>query len=176
MIVLAAGASRRFGAQDKLLAPLDGRPLAAHCFALAGQVRAAQHLAVTASPAVADLARAAGLTAIAVAPGGLQSDSLCAAIAALAPGITEVMILLADMPRVQPADLAPLLAIRAPACATDGSAAMPPALLPRDWLADLTVAADQGARDLLRRIPQHRRIALPLAHLHDIDRPHDLDG
>ncbi|MDO5622989.1 MAG: NTP transferase domain-containing protein [Paracoccus sp. (in: a-proteobacteria)] len=173
VLVLAAGASRRFGPQDKLLATQSGRPLAAHAFALAGGVPAAQRLAVTASPAVAALAHQAGLRALTVPPGGRQSDSLRAGIAALSPRIGAVLILLADMPCLEPGDLAALLHLCAPACATNGIVAMPPALLPRDWLADLPTATDQGARNLLRRIPQNRRIHLPTGHLHDIDVPSD---
>ena len=38
LVVLAEGASRRFGAPNKLLQPLDGKPLLCHTLTLARQL------------------------------------------------------------------------------------------------------------------------------------------
>lgn len=176
VIVLAAGASRRFGAADKLLAPLDGRPLAMHAFALAGAVGAGQALAITARKETAALAEAAGLTPVPVTPGGDQSDSVRAGLAALRPQIGAVLFMLADMPWLRTGDLAALLSLGPPACAATGGARMPPALLPRSWCDDAPLSGDRGLRPLLGRIPPGRCLCLPPARLGDVDCPADLGG
>ena len=174
VVVLAAGASRRFGAADKLLAPVGGRPMAAHAFARAAAVAAAARVAVVSAPGVADLARGAGLVPSPVPPGHPQSHSLRAGLDALPQDVEAALILLADMPFVTDADIAAVLARGAPACAADGPRRMPPALLPRAWWSDPGLTGDAGARALLMRIPPASCIALPPAHLRDIDRPADL--
>ncbi|WP_177213197.1 NTP transferase domain-containing protein [Celeribacter neptunius] len=175
MIVLAAGASRRFGPEDKLLAHLGDSPLANAAFTLAAGTEAAQRLAIVASDEVADLAARAGLATVRLAAGGPQSASLKAGLHRLAPGIGEVLILLADMPWVARGDIDALLARGAPACARIGPARLPPALLPARWVPEiLRVEADQGARSWLSRIPTDHCLALPENHLRDIDRPEDM--
>jgi CTP:molybdopterin cytidylyltransferase MocA len=106
-VVLAAGRSRRFGSA-KLLAPLHGRPLAAHAFDVVSQARAsgvvADAVAVVASgdDAVADLALAAGArTIVNDAPDRGLSGSLRRGLAALGADAGAAIILLADQPLVR---------------------------------------------------------------------------
>lgn len=180
IVVLAAGASRRFGADDKLLAPLGGRPLAAHAFALAGAaardlgVPSDRAVAVTARPEAAALARQAGLASVPVPPGGLQSDSVRSGLAALPPDVAAVLFLLADMPWLEASDIGALLRMGPPACSQTGAARMPPALLPREWCAATPLSGDQGLRPLLARVPAARCVSIPAARLADVDRPEDL--
>ena len=61
LVVLAAGASRRFGAANKLLQLLDGKPLLCHTLELAAALPVMQRAAVC-SVETAPLAEAAGFT------------------------------------------------------------------------------------------------------------------
>lgn len=180
IVVLAAGASRRFGEADKLLAPLGGRPLAAHAFALAGALARRQGMdpdsavAVTAATAVAALAGHAGLRSVPVPPGGPQSVSVRTGLAALPQRVDAVLFLLADMPWLRVDDVAALLRLRAPACAEAGGVRMPPALMPRGWCTSVPLTGDQGLRALLGRVAQDHCLPLPAARLADVDVPADM--
>lgn len=177
VLVLAAGASTRFGADDKLLAPLDGKPMSRRVFDLAAGMDAEQKLAVVAGAGVAKLATDARLKVVRVSPRGKQSDSLRAGLTALRPEVASVLILLADMPWVTPEDLVRLLAHGAPACTILDGQRMPPALLPREWYQEMVdLEGDRGARKWLRRIAPEQCLALPASHLRDVDRPDDLPG
>lgn len=175
VVVLAAGRSTRFGPENKLLVPINGKPIASRAFDLAAGVAADQALAVISDPAVAALARASGLEVVEIAPGAPQSESLRAGLMALRPAITGVLILLADMPWVTLEDLRALISKGLPACAVCGEQPMPPVLLPRAWWEDAhALSGDRGARDWLRRITASQRVSLPADHLRDIDRPEDI--
>ena len=63
LVVLAAGASRRFGAANKLLQLLDGKPLLCHTLELAAALPVMQRAAVC-SVETAPLAEAAGFTVL----------------------------------------------------------------------------------------------------------------
>ena len=63
LVVLAAGASRRFGAANKLLQLLDGKPLLCHTLELAAALPVMQRAAVC-SVETAPLAKAAGFTVL----------------------------------------------------------------------------------------------------------------
>jgi len=93
-ILLAAGASRRFGSRDKLKAKLDGRSLLDHAIANARASGARRIILVTNRPTCRP-----GTTNVRArrAREGL-SASLAAGLAALRPIEREVLIFLADMP------------------------------------------------------------------------------
>ena len=93
-ILLAAGASRRFGSRDKLKAKLDGRSLLDHAIANARASGARRIILVTSRPTCQP-----GTTNVRArkAREGL-SASLAAGLAALRPVEREVLIFLADMP------------------------------------------------------------------------------
>ena len=187
-LVLAAGQSRRFGAADKLLAPVEGRPMLVHALEAASHPAVALRLAAVSSDPVAALVRAQGFEPVAVAPGGPQSASLTAGVAeASRRGATQLMILLGDMPFIRAADIDALLALAetGAACAEEGPppsapppahpTPLPPAVFPRALFPALAAATgDRGAGFLLRAIPAGRRLRLPPGHLRDIDRPADL--
>ena len=67
-LLLAAGASRRFGPKDKLLSPLRGRPLIAHAAEAMRRAALDRRIAVIANPDLAP--HLAGFEIVAVAPGG----------------------------------------------------------------------------------------------------------
>ena len=99
-IVLAAGASRRFGRHDKLLALLHRRPLVRHAIERAREAGAGRLLVVYSHPRVAHAIGRAGdvrLVRAANARAGL-SASLAAGLRALRPIEREALIFLGDMP------------------------------------------------------------------------------
>ena len=177
-VLLAAGASRRFGAADKLLAGLRGRPLVAHAAAALRQSGLAPLIAVTTNPQVAALLPEFRIVRPDL-PDPAQSDSLRAGIAAArALGAARVVVALGDMPDVPP-DLLRAVAARAtdtlPAAATDGARVLPPACFPAALFDALLVArGDRGARGLLAGLPEAQRVPAAPGALRDIDTPADL--
>jgi molybdenum cofactor cytidylyltransferase len=172
-LLLAAGASRRFGAPDKLLAELRGRPLIAHAAGVMCATPLDHRIAVIANPALATYL--AGFQIVTVRASA-QSDSLRAGLAA-AGDPDRLLIVLGDMPDVTAAHLAKVLAATTddlPAASHNGRSALPPACFPRPWLAGLgALTGDQGAGRLLRDLPASQLISAP-GLLRDIDRPEDL--
>ncbi len=177
-IVLAAGHSRRFGPDDKLLAPLHGRPVAAHAAAAMRAARVDLRIAVVRGPAVAALFD--GFDIVQLPPGAeVQSDSLRAGVArARTLGATRVLIALADMPGVDAALLDAVAARGAgsgAAAATDGARRTPPAAFGADAFdALLQTRGDAGAGSLLRALPEAALVPAAPGQLADIDRPEDL--
>ncbi|WP_378944673.1 NTP transferase domain-containing protein [Paracoccus sp. R86501] len=172
-LLLAAGASRRFGPEDKLLAGYRGRPLVSYA---ADAMRAADlddRVAVVTNDAVA--AHLQGFRIIRIEQ-GQQSDSLRAGLAAVGDP-DRLLIALADMPLVTTAHLDAVLKLArddAIAASHDGSTALPPACFPRSKLPALaTLKGDQGAGRLLRDLPQDAFVHAPDL-LIDIDTRHDL--
>jgi molybdenum cofactor cytidylyltransferase len=92
-IILAAGASRRFGPRDKLSARLNGRSLLDHAIANARASGACRILLVTRAGV-----RRPGLTPIGLPASAALSASVAAGLAALRPIEREALIFLADMP------------------------------------------------------------------------------
>jgi molybdenum cofactor cytidylyltransferase len=160
VLVLAAGQSRRMGELNKLLAPVEGKPMVAHAVDAAlgargigpvvvvtgherGQVEAAlpgRAVTFTENPRYAE---------------GL-STSLAAGLAALPQGIDAALVCLGDMPRIAPRLIERLMAAYAP---TEGrSIVVPthqgkrgnPVLWDRRFFpAMAAVAGDVGARHLI---------------------------
>lgn len=102
-ILLAAGAGTRFGG-DKLLAVLGGQPLVLH--ALAALTAAADTTLAVIRPAdtaLREVLERAGVPvhACADAHRGMGHSLACATAAA--PAAADLLVALADMPRVQPA-------------------------------------------------------------------------
>lgn len=182
VVILAAGASRRFGPDDKLLAPLEGGPMLAKVLALGQHAPFDGCILVASRKEVADLAHTWGAEVVMVPEGSPQSVSLKAGIAAARhAGAAAVMILLGDMPYIQTQDLDRLLA-HAPshgdaACAfhAPSQTPMPPALLPAP-LFDLIAAleGDRGAGAILRKLNAGAWLPIAPENLRDIDYLQDL--
>ncbi|GAB4179077.1 MAG: molybdopterin-binding/glycosyltransferase family 2 protein [Thalassobaculales bacterium] len=158
-LVLAAGSSRRMGAQNKLLLPVDGEPMVRRTV---GQVLASKAVSVTVVTGhQGDLVRAA-LAGLAVAtvdnPGheaGMAS-SLKAGIAALPADIDGVVVCLGDMPKVPAAVIDQLIAAfdplegRAICVPVHGGRRGNPVLWARRFLPAMqALSGDAGARALL---------------------------
>jgi molybdenum cofactor cytidylyltransferase len=185
-LLLAAGASRRFGPSDKLLAPVAGMPLVAHAAQAMRDIPLDDRIAVIANSALAPLLDGFRIVLIAQ---GQQSDSLRAGLSA-AGTPDRLLIALGDMPDVTAAHLTQIVSLAAdglPSCSHDGIAPLPPACFPRDWLPRLAkLTGDQGAGRLLRDLAPSRQVPAP-GLLRDIDlpeqisppppgRPHDATG
>lgn len=183
VVLLAAGASRRFGS-PKQLARVGGQSLLRRMACIALAAGPAGCVVVLGARAERLRRELAGLDVRIVVNlrwrEGL-SRSLAAGVAALPAQARGVLVLLADQAALGPADLAVLCACwrRAPrriVAARVGRTLGPPAILPRSVFATLRrLRGDQGARELIRD-PRRRAIGLDLpgAAL-DIDRPSDLD-
>ena len=180
-ILLAAGQSLRFGAADKLFAPIDGEPLLVHAARRIVELELAHRIAVCsdAQGAAASLLLPLGFE-IAVNPHperGLSSSLACGIAAAAVGQADAALIALADMPFVSLRHLRSLLAafdpIHAPVVASARNGlAMPPALFARTMFASLRQAkGNQGGRKLLVTA---RLVEAPPAELADVDIPEDL--
>ena len=182
VVVLAAGASRRFGS-PKLLARIGGETLLNRAVRAALGARPAGCVVVLGARAD-ELKRRLRAWPVRIVVNrrwrcGLSS-SLRAGIAALPRQAPAALVLLADQVAVGPAELELLLAAwrrapRAIAASRWGAVLGPPAVFPRRVFGDLRrLRGDAGARALLA---DPRRavtgVTLPGA-AHDVDRPADL--
>jgi molybdenum cofactor cytidylyltransferase len=181
-IVLAAGASTRFGS-PKQLVRLGGRPLL-HTVV----TRAAE---VTGNALIVVLGAGAGELAplLKHSPGAVVvnrhwreglASSIRAGVARLPATCAGVMLVLADQAGVTTDDLKRLAGTwrRRPRCiaaALYGGATGAPAIFPRSSFTELAaLRGDSGARALLRRSADRLlRVPMPSAEL-DLDTPEDL--
>lgn len=186
VLMLAAGASRRFKGGDKLLAELDGRTVLDHAAANLPQDPALRKLAVI--PAGDRERRAVlerrGWQIVENEQAHLgQSSSLRAGIEAISAdaAVDQVIVLLADMPFVQPAHIE---AMRGSADNPNTTCVMsecdgillPPALFKRCHFEALTdLDGDRGAKSVFEAIA-HGSLTVPLLPVQaaDIDRAEDL--
>ena len=160
-LVLAAGASRRFGSTKQLL-PLGGRALIDWPLDALRQNRMSQLVLVLGHDA-AEIQRTANLSGIDVVlnPDYAQgmSTSLQCGLATLRAEISSVLVITCDQPLVSGAHLEKILDTGAsgdyPIVATDyGDYSGVPMLLARSvWPMAETIQGDQGARVLLRLRP-----------------------
>lgn len=181
-IVLAAGLSRRYGSESKLLAPLRGKPLALHIadtlagMSLFGLIAVCQEGDVLGAEF-----EARGFTVV------TNPDSARGQASSLALGVKEAealdaeaaLICLADMPFVSEGHLAAVLDAAETtdivASSIAGQAApTPPAVFSHPHFpALLALEGDKGARSLLA---QARLIEAPAGELADFDTPGDFAG
>lgn len=172
-VLLAAGRSSRFGAEDKLLAGLAGKPLARHAAETLASLGFGA-LIVVARPALAHLFPGFELVANERPEEG-QSRSIRLGIeAAERAGAATILIALADMPFVGADHYRRLLAVHDRVTAsTAGGAPMPPALFDCACFSELmSLTGDMGARSLLGDAVL---VEAPTRELRDIDAPADLN-
>ncbi|MDD2703845.1 MAG: NTP transferase domain-containing protein [Acidocella sp.] len=175
-VLLAAGASRRFGPDDKLLAPYHGAALV--CSAATALLGAGcdATIAIVSSTEVAAVLPA-GIEICLVEAGRPLANSFRLAIdLAVERGASHLLICLGDMPNVTP-DLLRQLAVRniSCACLAEDSRTPPILLVATDYSAARASAdGDRGARHFLATMPAQALIAVDPAEVLDIDRPNDL--
>lgn len=153
-VVLAAGRAERFGG-DKLMHPLDGRPLGEHIAMTLSEVPLAARLAICpADSPRRGLFAGHGFEIIdnRRPEQGMGASLALGASRAMTLGADAMLVCLADMPYVTREHLMSLLAVDAPTVVTEADGTRsPPALFARELLAELaTLTGDQGARHLLR--------------------------
>ncbi len=182
-IVLAAGASRRFGS-IKQRVRLDGRALLNTMVERAGQV--ADEVLVVLGAHAAQLAPMLGHTRATVVINrgweeGLAS-SIRSGLARLPASCAGALLLLGDQARVSAEDLRRLRAawVRqrdSIVAARFGALTGPPAIFPRCVFPDLTeLRGDVGARRVIER-HLSRLIAIPMPNAaFDLDTPEDLEA
>nr|WP_275887912.1 NTP transferase domain-containing protein ['Sphingomonas ginsengisoli' Hoang et al. 2012] len=155
-MLLCAGLSRRFGADNKLLMPLDGKPLVTYGADLCAVAPFASRYAVVAPADIAlrDMLSGAGLTLVDNSdPATGRNRSLRIGLAAaLTEGVEGVLVLLGDMPHVTLGHLEALARAAEPdtaAISHDGDAAMPPTLIPAAIARAVLGEPDRPVRTLL---------------------------
>jgi CTP:molybdopterin cytidylyltransferase MocA len=180
-LVLAAGASTRFGSA-KQLAELDGTPLLEHSLrairaAPVGRVIVLLGANADEIAAGVDLHGAEPLVCPRWEEG--QSASLACGLAELAE-CEAVVVTLGDQPRLSPDAVRRVIAARNGAHAvraTYGGRPGHPVLLERELFARLRdVTGDHGARNLLMSVPVHDVPCDDLGGGEDVDTPAALDA
>lgn len=176
-LILAAGAGTRFGAQSKLLAELEGRPLLEHVIEAQCSVPELERVVVVIGAAAEELLRRVdfGRAEPVVCEDWRdgQAASLRCGAAALA-GAHKVLVTLGDEPLITPAVVARFVhaagGTRASYCGRPGH----PVVLGPEQLARLAqLEGDQGARGLLGSGPMIE--CSDLASGRDVDTPDDLE-
>ncbi|MFV0358806.1 nucleotidyltransferase family protein [Tropicimonas sp.] len=177
-LLLAAGRSRRFGPEDKLLAGFAGAPLVSHAARALAGCGFDHLLAAVCSARVAALLaeyECVRLDATAAA----QSDSLRAGVSRAAElGADRLVIVLGDMPNLTShliRRVADTCGAGLASAATDGTCPMPPACFPSGSFAALSaLSGDRGAGSLLRDLPAGQLVRATANDLLDFDTPEAL--
>lgn len=175
-MVLAAGASRRFGAENKLLAPWRGRPLVTWAAEALLQAGCDVVGAVISSPQVAQVLPS-GMLHHAIAPEQDMATSFRAAVAFARDQQAERLLLcLGDMPNVTPQLLRHLLERATSAvCCCDGVRLPPILLAAEDFEQACRLAeGDRGARAFIMSLPPAALVEVDRRICADVDVPADL--
>ena len=183
-VVLAAGASTRFGGQ-KLLAPLDGTPVVRWSVQALLDAGLAEVVVVLGRDAAGVRAALAGLPArCLVNPAYAEgmSTSLRAGVGALGNVVRAAVLALGDQPRVGAAVVRALCegyrASRQPLVVPSYAGARGnPVLVDRSLFGELlAVTGDEGARGVIARDPARvHRVEFPFAMPLDVDTRADLE-
>lgn len=185
ILLLASGLSSRFGAEDKLMADLNGRPVLSYPARVLGAEPGVRRFAVVGAFQEARKAwlEAHGFRVVTnPVPEKGQGRSLAIGMEHIRDTTSsdKVLILLGDMPFVTDAlvtRLAATLARGASAVMSEANGVLsPPAMFRRsafDRLASLE--GDRGARSVFDQLPEARVVATDAGMLTDIDDRNDLE-
>ena len=184
-VLLAAGASRRMGTENKLLRRIDGVPLLRRSAQtlLASDIDECIVVIPPDAPEHRKALEGLRVTIIEAKDADLgMSASLRAGVAALHGAISAVLVALADMPDLTPAILNSVIGAHDPSAGRliirpldESGRRGHPVLFDRRFLEDLQqLSGDRGARDILRAVPEAiYEIPLDAAVTLDLDTPQD---
>ncbi len=186
-VLLAAGASRRFGGDNKLLADIGGIPLVRHMAEQLLNSRVAGVSVVTGFEGDKIHEALAGLDIQLVENTGYTeglASSLRCGVAALPKGVAGAMIVLGDMPGITTALIDRLIGVFDQEACTkivfptrENGAQGNPVIWPRRFFKEIqSLEGDTGAKLLIAVHTQHTiGVCVKDDHaLHDIDAPGDL--
>lgn len=188
-VVLGAGASRRFGPENKLCASVDGEPLIRRVVATVLEAGIAEVVVVTGNESD-QVAQALQGLAVRLAHNpdwdSGMGTSIAAGIAALDEDIDGAFIVPGDMPFLEPALFRTLAGVfeqnefrSIVYPVTIAGEQRNPVLWPRAYFAELrALPAKEGAKELLRSLA-NRTVAIPFGDdmlFADIDNREDLAG
>lgn len=173
VVVLAAGQSRRFGAANKLLAQIAGKPLARHVTTSLVGLPRAFGVVVTRNRNISGLFRSACFRIVVPEKAGTHSESLRAGLRyAERHGASHVLLLLADMPGIKSQylkEMSKKIGIH-PVISEHNKTTRPPALIPRSlYRRLLQLRGDRGAAAILRSRPDLIRLTINGAQARDVD-------
>ena len=180
LVVLAAGASRRFGAANKLLQPLSGKPLLCHTLEVSASLPVSQRVAVC-SVETAPLAKAAGFTVLLNPQPELgQSHSLRLGLAACRQS-DGCLFLTGDQPFLSADTLLRLISAWQTqpqgiwGCEFEGRFSIPSIFPAAVYEELLSQDGDIGGREVMRAHPELvHTVPAPLQEHFDIDTEADL--
>ena len=177
-LILAAGAGRRFGAEPKLLAELDGRPLLEHAVAAQCAVAEVERVVVVLGANAAQLEARVDFDRAEPVVCADWSEGIAASLrcgAAALAGASKVILTLGDEPLVSPAVIARFLDEPPGSRAVyDGRPGHPVVLGPDQLSALAQLSGDRGARELLRGGPEIE--CAGVASGRDVDTRDDLEA
>lgn len=180
LVLLAAGASARYGTDDKLLADIGGMPLIERALATYAPVSFGRRIAVVRPDSrVTDICDAAGFDHIVnkTAENGMGS-SISVGIGAL-QGLNYALIGLGDMPYVKPKTIAEICAAKNTPHdiiipTYQGARGHPVLFGAAHFTALAQLQGDTGGRDIIAACPTVLELAVDDAAIRlDIDTPED---
>lgn len=180
VVLLASGLSRRFGGDDKLMVPLNGKPLLQHAASLVPDAGLRLGVCPAGDALRQDALSKDGWTIVANPdPSTGQGCSLALAMARVTQSNAQaVLILLADMPFVSAQHVDGLIGDmddhNAVMSVSEG-VLMPPAVFARASFNDLAqLSGDTGARAIFDALPNTTTRLIATTEAIDIDTPDDL--
>lgn len=175
-LILAAGASNRFGNRNKLLALLGEKALVRHAADALQSANVSELLAVTSAPEVAAL-----LPEFKNFPGRrmLSQNIANGALWAKSLGADRLLVVLGDMPFVTPSHCNRLIDLCSNTSASASSVdevRSPPACFPSAMFDDLiALTGDRGAKSLIDNVPLQNIVDTSGNALLDIDTRAEFD-
>lgn len=181
-VMLAAGASKRFGSDNKLLSNLGGKPLACHSAEFLRSLPRDRRLAVIPknAPTLAELYKSTGWTVLenSNSKSGQASSLKIGVNAAVKSGARGVTICLADMPFVDEKHIIKIISLLAQTDAVMSSingVLMPPAAFGQNCFGKLLkLHGDRGAKSVFASAEMKATVAFDELQSIDIDTSEDL--
>ncbi|MEM7741398.1 MAG: nucleotidyltransferase family protein [Pseudomonadota bacterium] len=174
-LLLAAGRSRRFGQENKLLHAANGRPLIAYSVEVLRALELDQLIAVISDSEVVKHLAGFDIIYHPSPDQGLGSSLARGALRAQKINAHRLLVALGDMPFVTKNHCQRVLAQcteRVPSASVLSGRTMPPACFPQSMLSSLTkTSGSKGAQHLLSDLPSSALVQGSPSLLADIDTP-----